>query len=395
MYWEIYHKGKEVTPPGHILSYAGRISQTGLATIERFPQSEIGEYTDFEKIASLLQSHCLPLAVPVWNSHEGEITKSNVWDHVLEERGCLIDLWPGPIQFWLVSRHKHLSDIKRICSVIVAKKQCSNFLKTFQADFEPCKSTVEALEKFTTDERMDAVLIAPNQVKPDVTTFSILEKKTANPNNFTTFALLIPRSSRKAVKEDETKIFTAVSMPAFQSILGDEQKVFFEKILEPTENIKHLEDVPRLLFVFDRVKERSSVGMLFHGAVLRETDLLDADMISEGTVQVVEEAGRSPQQYTAELDTLLNVHFASLRSGSFIKHRGDNAWLFACPQLGVYTHGYNDTVVEPAFRYYINKIFKLLNSGVECTPSQRAFFERHKENWLENDIDFINFDVII
>ncbi len=382
-------RGEEMNIPS-ILSYEGRTSQTGLAVIKRFPDADIDSYTAFARIGDLLVEDCKPLATPVWNSHKGEIRDTNVWEHLLERRCRLVDIWPGCIQFWFITRRSDPSKIKRICCVKVAKQQCSHFLKQFKAALKPCESTVAALKTFIEDPMQDAALIAPDQIQDDGM-YSILEKKTANPNNFTTFALLVPRSRKSSSEEIENTHFTAVSMPAFQSTLSDVQKDFFEKLLE-TDN---LDDVPRLLFVFNRLNEAASVGLLFQGPILDEGDLLTAEMIDEKEIRVVEKAGNTPKQYTTELDQFLLKDFGPLQQGGdFIKHRGDNAWLFACPKLGIYTHGYDEATIEPAFRYYINKIFKLLNRGLKCSAEQRAFFEKHEEAWKQRDADFIEFALV-
>lgn len=373
-----------------ILCYAGSISQTGQAVARRFPAVTIVPYSSFEEIAELLKTAVEPIAVPVWNSHKGEIRASEVWERVISRRACISDLWPSRIEFWLIIRCESLSKVKRVCSVHVAKEQCSKLLETLGVEFKGFDSTVEAFRAFSVESSFDAVLIAPDP-KELSDFFSIATRETANPNNFTAFALLNARGRFGDDRLPEGASFTAVSMPAFRSSPTDDQREFFERLFQTAQD---LDELPRLLFVFDRREEAASVGLLFQGPVLMESDLLSADIMEKDEIQVIEEAGNSSAKYVAELHVFLAEHFPALQDGDFIKHRGDNAWLFACPTLGIYTHGYDEEVVESAFRYYVTKVFSLLSDGLQCTPAQRLFFAVHESHWQERDTEFIEFKLV-
>jgi hypothetical protein len=69
--------------------------------------------------------------------------------------------------------------------------------------------------------------------------------------------------------------------------------------------------------------------------------------------------------------------------------------LFACPPLGLYTHGYQVETVEPVVRFYISRLFQLWDDeALKCTQAQAEFFERHKEAWLEKGSEFMQFKVV-
>ena len=119
--------------------------------------------------------------------------------------------------------------------------------------------------------------------------------------------------------------------------------------------------LPRLLFVFNRMEEEASIRIVFSGPTMSPGDLLSADVIEREQIVVVGSAGQSAAKYVVELNDFLAREFPRMQAGDFIRHRGDKTWLFACPILGIYTHGYDDGVVEPAFRYYVSKVFSLLS----------------------------------
>lgn len=374
----------------NLFSYRGKTSQTGLAVGARFPKAAIASFEDFTDVAGLLESSALPIAVPVWNSHEGEIRKSSVWEHLLSERGRLIDLWPSPIQFWFISRRAGSEGISRICSVFVAEKQCSEFLKQYKAEFVPYSSTVEALEKFDQDPNLDGALIAPNQVESREG-ISIISRETANANNFTSFVLLCSRKNAVQVPGKGGVWLTGVSMPTLTRYLTDAQKDFFSHLLDTCE---HIDDTPRPLFVFNRVDESASVGILFEGPQLQGTDLLAAEEVDVSAVQVFEEIGTLAHPYAAAVKSLLEDNFPPLLSGDFVKHLARGACFFSCKELGLFTHGYDASTVEPVFRYYVARLFRLIENGAQCTPSQRAFFDKYRSEWLKRDAEFCEFTVV-
>ena len=89
----------------------------------------------------------------------------------------------------MIIRCASLDRVRRICSVKVAREQCSRLLEGMAIEFIEFPSTVEAFEAFKEDVALDAVLIAPDSQELDGG-LTIALKETANPNNFTAFALL-------------------------------------------------------------------------------------------------------------------------------------------------------------------------------------------------------------
>ena len=178
-------------------------------------------------------------------------------------------------------------------------------------------------------------------------------------------------------------------MRAFGASLGDAEQTFFDELLGL---VKDLKDIPKLVFVFNR---DSKVGLLFEGMKLHEGDLLDAEQLESGEISVYENAGATAKLYTQELNSLFNQKFPALTQEDFILHKGVSTCLFACPPLGLYTHGYQVETVEPVVRFYISKLFELWDDEVlKCTLAQAEFFARHKEAWLEKRSEFMQFKVV-
>ncbi len=215
---------------------------------------------------------------------------------------------------------------------------------------------------------MDGVLVAPGQGEKEAG-YEVVLKATANPNNFTTFMGFISAAGFQS-KPFECKVVAhcCANATRFRASLNEMEQSFFEQLLAPVTDLK---DVPRLLFVIKRV---SNVGLIFEGAQLHAGDLLDAEEQIEGGISIYEEAGTTVKLYTEELSELFTQNFPNLVAGDFILHRGVTTCLFACPALGLYTHGFEAEAVEPVVRFYINKLFELWFIGqLECTAAQRHF----------------------
>jgi hypothetical protein len=75
-------------------------------------------------------------------------------------------------------------------------------------------------------------LVPPGQGKNEVG-FEVVLKKTANPNNFTSFIKFVPA---RIFNEGDLIIgswLTGISMPSFRNSLGDAEQLFFAQLLEP------------------------------------------------------------------------------------------------------------------------------------------------------------------
>jgi prephenate dehydratase len=366
----------------------GSASQTGTAVKERYPNANIlncGGITDVHK---LLQGNTGLYVVPIWNSHEGEVKAADFfWDLIEQEKIKVFDLWAKQIEFWFVTREPPISSTGKIGSVVVARTQCSRFIRNYE--FVPYALTVDALDAYREGAPLDGVLVAPGQGE-DEPGYKVTNKETANPNNFTTFVRVVPSNVQLEAKDDDTdnNWITAVVMRSLETSLGETEQSFFDQMLN---SVKDLNEMPKLIFAFKRT---SKVGLLFEGPNLYLTDLLDAEEIEKGDILMHEKAGSVSKLYTKELNDLFGKKFQSLRDNDFILHRGVNTCLFACPPLGLYTHGYEIETVEPVVRFYINKIFELIDSGVKCANDQTEFFNRYKADWQASQSQFIKFKEI-
>ena len=172
-----------------LIAFQGPTSQTGLAAKAEFPDVPFGVKSEtFDDIAVIIRNEASVAALPMWNSHKGEITESKALQLLFDNEARLLHLWPGVIRFECVVRSAQTEEaIETVISVHVAKIQCSQFLKKTKAEFKSSPSTVLAYEKFRNDASIDAVLCAPGQ---NTRGFVTLRSDVANPVNFTTFALL-------------------------------------------------------------------------------------------------------------------------------------------------------------------------------------------------------------
>ncbi len=177
-------------------------------------------------------------------------------------------------------------------------------------------------------------------------------------------------------------------MPLFGTSLGDAEQSFFEELLDAVADVN---DIPKLIFV---LKRTAKVGLLFEGVRLHAGDLLDADEEESADISVYEEAGAMANFYTEELQDLFAKEFPDLQDEDFILHRGVNTCLFACPPLGLYTHGFEIETVELVVRFYISKLFQCWDNGAKCTQVQAKFFKRYKKAWEEKRSKFMRFKVI-
>lgn len=336
----------------------------------------------------MLLTHDGPFVIPIWNSHEGEVSAARYfWDHVEDQKIKIEDAWGKIIDFWFVRRSGAPSSHGVIGSVLVAGTQCSGFLQRNGLCLERCDLTTVALEKYVNGAEWDGVLVAPGQGQQDG--FEVVERTTANPNNFTTFVRIVPSRTFKPRLHKSPNYLTGVSMRAFGATLGDAESEFFERLLDRVNDASQL---PKLIFVFNR---DAKVGLLFEGAHLHAGDLLDAEQLEDDSIRVFETAGETASQYSLELSALFNRHFPSLTGSDFIKHHGVNSCMFACPPLGVYTHGYDATKVEPVVRFYISKLFGIwYDEQLRCSQEQFEFFERHQSAWLEQGSEFMRFETV-
>lgn len=372
--------------PLTIFCPGGSTSQSGAAVKERYPDALIESCGKIPEVLSMLGSNDGPFVVPVWNSHEGEVkAASYVWDSIQDAKIKLTDAWAKGIEFWFVTRAGALTSYGKIGSVVVAGTQCSGFFQRQNAVLEKCDLTTTAFKLYKEGKEWDGVLVAPGQGENEAG-YNVALRQTANPNNFTSFVRLVPSRAYTPNASEVKSWLTGIKMPAFGASLGDAEQEFFDKLLQP---VTSLADLPKLIFVFNR---DAKVGLLFEGSQLHAADLLDAEQLEDGEISVYENAGALAKQYTEELNGMFAQNFPAINQDDFVLHCGVNTCLFACPPLGLYTHGYKIETVEPVVRFYISKLFQLWDEeALKCTAKQAEFFSRHKDLWLDKRSEFIQF----
>jgi prephenate dehydratase len=373
-----------------IICPGGKESQTGTAVKARYRGLNIGSCTNITEVESLLPLSDELYAVPIWNSHQGEIGLSEfIWNNIERSGIKIIDLWAQTIDFWLVVKTGPLTNYGKIASVGVAQTQCSKFLDSIESDtvgFNFPLTTI-AFDAFKKGAEVDGVLVAPGQGEEEG--YTVSEKQTANNFNFTSFVLLTASDSEYSWQGQASSWLTGVTLGNLSGeALDDDQASFFEEMFR--ESIE-LSDIPKLVFVFKRTDK---VGLLFEGEPFTAGHYLTSEQIELEDIIVHEEVGELKKAYTEELATLLAHEHSGILSEDFIVHKGSKTFLFSCPALGIFTHGFDDKTVEPVVRFYIDKVFEFIDNGGEASDSQENFFKKHEKSWREQRSNFISFSVI-
>lgn len=364
----------------------GSNSQTGTAVSIRYPNSLIHNSGEtISDVEALIGQKPGPYVVPIWNSHQGEIPAAMfVWNLVEEAKVKIADIWGKQIEFWFIKKNPSSNDSKLLGSVVVAETQCSEFFSENGFKLKKYPLTTAAFEGYRNGDELGGVLVAPGHGEIEVG-YEIINKTTANPNNFTTFV----KFSDVMDKTIESEFYlTGIAIRPLKVVLGEAEQSLFDNLFSEK---SHINEVQKLIFV---IKRSSKVGLLFEGQKLYSGDLLDAEELETSDIIVHEDAGKLSQLYSCELATLFQANFPHLIEEDFVLHRGVNSCLFACPPLGLFTHGYEEETVEPVVRFYINKFFELIDNGVECTSDQKSFFEKHVQAWLEKRSEFIKFKIV-
>lgn len=373
--------------PDQLLCPGGATSQTGSAIRQRYPEAQISDSGTISDVQKKLEIDGGTYVVPIWNSHQGEVKAADfVWNLIEEAKIRLSDIWAKRIEFWFVRKRGVTATYGKIGSVTVAQTQCSNFLRLKNAELVHCALTTTAHEGYRNGAEWDGVLVAPGQGENEAN-FEVADRQTANQNNFTTFVRLV--SSRESTSNEAAKIWlSGVAMRPLGTNLGDTEQSFFEQLFDSASD---LNEIPKLIFVFKRT---AKVGLLFEGARLYAGDLLDAEEIEGGDISIYEDAGAISKFYTDELCGLFQQEFPDLLQDDFVLHRGVNTCLFSCPTLGIYTHGYEVETVEPVVRFFISKLFEIIDNGAKCSTAQSQLFERHKDAWQDKKSEFMQFKVV-
>lgn len=371
----------------------GRESQTALATKDRYEnQIELIDCGEIEKIPFILDSDLDPFVVPIWNSNLGEVKKSDyVWNYLVDERIFIHDLWAKEIEFWHVKFKKTDSNFNKL-GVIgkVADIQCASYKAKLGKEFIGYSLSSKALEAFRAGAELDGVLIAPYDETNLNQDLEIVSKDTVEPFNFTSFATIQHiNHSGKISHSDNCSYLTALEIKPLTNTIPEAVSIFFDNLINQA---VHINDVPKLLFVFDR---ESKAGLLFQSTnKLAQEDFFDIETIEENEVGFHSGAGQLDHRYDHQLELLLTSKFPDTVSSDFVLHRGSDSYLFICKSLGIYTHGYEENLIAPVFRYYVHRVFDAINRGLEVSTEQANFFNKYKNTWLAKGAAFINFAVV-
>ncbi len=397
---------KKIKTLQKVIAYKGARSQTGLAAMERFPELTLqGGTESFQEITKILcRSNALGI-LPVWNSHEGEIPKTEILNSVFEEKLKVQELWSKRITFEChVKTGIKQSNIKKVISVSVAENQCSKFIDMLRrkgATFHGRSSTVDALNEFSVDDSFNAILNAPHQCEGRG--FVKLKEDVSNPVNFTTFTLVGNVSQKfwngrpwKPLRDNalpKNNIVFGVEMDTPKTGFSESQHSLFEQL---TQDLKDLNQIAKVLFVVKR--EGGRCGILFESSLdFRKHENVSMEPDDEGmmpNITIKRNIGMTNRAYVNNCFDLFAREFPTILKHDFVKHKGANACFYACPPLNIFTHGFDATVVEQVVRKIIDLSFNLIDNGIFCSKAQQIFFKKYKKRYYERGVKFIQFTII-
>jgi prephenate dehydratase len=385
-----------------LVVFRGKNSQTGQAFLRELPEVSFNESNaGFDEVRGMIQTGSCVTALPIWNSHQGEIEDSKVIAMLLEDKARICRLWPKEIIFCCVSRTPSDQEaITTIISIRVAKAQCSAFLAeqriNVETHFTPAGSTTEAYAQFDANTTYDAVLCAPGTHNPK---YSVFRENAANPLNFTAFVILgsegcetwLGRAEWKALHPylGASVVYAGVEMPIPEG--SEDTEDLFEALVS---RAKTVDELPKVVFAARRSATRCAI-------IVEATEYpLPSNLIREGgeagELVIHPDLGSSAAAYAPRAQTLVAEMILRVRpdlaGADFIRHQGKETFFFACPALGMLTHGFEKGVVEDVFRQYVTRCFGLIeNETISCSSAQRQFFEKYKQDYYDRDADFIQF----
>jgi prephenate dehydratase len=379
-----------------LIAFMGPNSQTGTAVREESARCNASiqvpdNRDDFATLATRVQQEEILLALPVWNSHEGEITNSRVIELLMEGKATLHKFWPKTIEFECISRVEK-KRIRNIISVPVAKTQCSDFLKRIKAEFIDGGSTVQSYGRFVKDSNIDAVLCVPGTGE---TSFRTITRNAANDVNFTTFAIIGNKTTSKWKKEwgSLNKLcrpivcsYAGVDLSLFSVSSTEDQTLFFNEL---TSFARSSEELPRIVFATRREPDRC--GLIVESRLPRLPENILSEDGYASDIKIIPCIGGSPELYAQRVHAFLRQKFPKALRYPFVRHIGTKPCFFACPTLGILTHGYDITIVEPVVRRFIAKWFQMIDAGLKCTAAEKRFFTKYRQAFYKNSEHFFGF----
>lgn len=392
----------------NLIVYKGKDSQTGIAFKKEFDITNSKDSItlsgrevsvtslSFEDIRDILKDDSYIALLPIWNSHEGEIEISFSLRMLFEDNIKLLHLWPKDIFFECIINNDEVVE-KNVLSVEVAQQQCSKFLDRSDLNFEKAKSTVDAYNRFKNDPgKYHAVLIPPEMNKDG---FSVLESHAENPLNFTTFSLLGSNHDESTFNvewhELRNKVFPGnVYFSGIQMPLGtnftENQNALFDQFLLEADSV---ESIPKAIFVADH-NDSSECRIIFEVSNEKMSlhEILDSDGLDE-SILVLDDVGSMANSYSKRvMEHLYSKDLVG--SNDFVKHVGTDACFFACPALGILTHGFSEETTEAIVKRMIEKCLELLVRQ-DFSPKQGTilsnFFDKYKDSYKASSTEFIEF----
>lgn len=379
-------------PKPKLIVFKGPLSQTGVAFKSEFSDIVFDDnQLGFDEIHLEIQRESLIASLPIWNSHVGEIEISHALTMLFNEQARLYYLWPSRIIFECLIKNVSCSS-KNLISVKVAKQQCSDFIKKGNYNFIEKGSSVEAYEIFKADETILGVLSAPGA---NIDGFKLLEKDAANPINFTTFGILGSYDSEKWSESDwgslsksvspSNRIFTAIQMP-LSNVLTESQEELFDSLVEDANSVH---DIPKIIFVSRY--EHSKCRLLIEGATNIPPYVI-GDSGADSDIKIITNIGNAKDDYSKKAYDLIEG-ILDISNMDFIEHLGVNTCFYACPALGIITHGFEKESTELIVRHLIKKHFELLSQlGMSDNPQDsEKLYLKYKEEFQMHGKDFIKF----
>lgn len=385
-------------PIDKLIVFKGRTSMTGLATNDKFPGLEALFVTgdSFDSILKQLKNKNYIAVLPIWNSHVGEIPRTQIFDYISKHNLLVHSIWPSWIDFsCIVRKGTGLDKINTIISMkSVADKQCSTFIENLDATFYPADSTPDAYKKFCQDNKneYDAVLCAETLCNTD--TQDILEHNASNKLNFTTFVLLGKAEDDewsgerwKPLNEKATPkecCISCIEMPSIEGVLSEEQIALFESLSEDCVDVN---EIPKVIFATSRDDDAKVLLLLEYKKFDGQLGFPDIAFTTD--VKITNNAGSTRSLYASDIQAFVEERNQNFSKKDFIKHDGFETCFFACPPLHIVVHGFNIEVAESIARQSIGQHFKAYIQGeMTYTSKQKIFFENYRTDYLEQDVRF-------
>jgi hypothetical protein len=382
-----------------LIVFGGPKSQTGQATATEFPGAIIPVNSDsFDVLYGKVESKECSLTLPVWNSNGGEIKESKVFDMLFQQKAVLFRIWPGRINWQVITRSK-VQELLEVVGVKACEAQCSNIIGSNGWAFVSMRSSMTAYDSFHGGQGNIAI-IAPNQNEHG---YPVLVPDAANPLNFTTFVLIGCRSSVSWSLEDWAALrpgrepgsdqvhYFGIEVPLSTTtvVVGEEIQAVLD---EMSVDIAHVDDLAKLLFVARRSDD--TLGFIMES----KDDGVPEVLTDEGRsnrIRVVPGLGLGNQRYLPRVEQVLGELQADYSGADFFMHQGSNSCFFACPALGLLTHGYETDAVEKTFRVILAHYFALIeNDAVDATVIQRELFNRHAARYRQSQLNAFRFHAV-